>query len=92
MDIDLGAYPLSEKLKSCVEACVRDGGDVRVLVNNAGVSHDMPVSFEDMTREEMEGIMGVNNGGVLRATKDVLPFMLNDRSFLPSLHGVYLLF
>lgn len=77
-------YPLSNKLKDAVEKCVADGGDIRVLVNNAGISHDMPVCFGDMNKEEMEGIMGVNNGGVLRATKDILPFMMNDRSYSVS--------
>ena len=80
----MGQYPLSNKLKDTVEKCVAEGGDIRILVNNAGVSHDMPVCFEDMSKEEMEGIMGVNNGGVLRATKDVLPFMMNDRSYSVS--------
>jgi short-subunit dehydrogenase len=77
--MDMGQFPLSKKFKDVVERCVAEGGDIRVLVNNAGVSHDMPVTFGDMSREEMEGIMGINNGGVLRATKDVLPFMMNDR-------------
>ena len=84
MDVDLGQYPLSKKLKNTVEKCVVDGADIRILVNNAGVSHDMPVCFEDMSTEEMERIMGVNNGGALRVTKDVLPFMMNDRSYSVS--------
>jgi len=40
----------------------------------------MPTEFKDVEREEMEGIVGVNVCGVLRVTKDVLPFMLNDKS------------
>jgi short-subunit dehydrogenase len=78
--MDLGQYPLSGNLKSVVQECVQEGGDIRVLVNNAGRSHNMPVTFIDTTSEELEGIVSVNNGGVLRATKDILPSMLNDRS------------
>ena len=58
----------------------RGVGDVRVLVNNAGRGHEMPTEFKDVDREEMEGIVGVNVCGVLRVTKDVLPFMLSDKS------------
>lgn len=54
---------------------VSETGDIRILVNNAGMSHDMPVTFEDMTTEEMEGIVGVNTCGVLRVTK---AYLLND--------------
>lgn len=60
------------------------GGDVRVLVNNAGRGHEMPTEFKDVEREEMEGIVGVNVCGVLRVTKDVLPFMLSDKFHPPS--------
>ena len=57
-------------------------GDIRVLINNAGISHDIPVTFEDMSSVEMENIMGVNTGGALRVTKAALPYMLNDRYLL----------
>ena len=51
-------------------------------MNNAGVSHDIPVTFEDMTVDEMETIVAVNTCGVLRITKETLPYLLSDR-FLP---------
>lgn len=87
MDLDLGAFPLgSKKLVDVLRGCTQEGGDVRILVNNAGVSHEMPVLFEDCKAEEIEGVMGVNNAGVLRVTKDVLPFMLNDK-YPPLLSG-----
>ena len=70
------------EVRTVCEEVTREGGDVRVLVNNAGRGHEMPTEFKDVEREEMEGIVGVNVCGVLRVTKDVLPFMLNDKSSL----------
>jgi 17beta-estradiol 17-dehydrogenase / very-long-chain 3-oxoacyl-CoA reductase len=31
--------------------------DIGVLINNVGASHEMPVSFEDTSVEEMENII-----------------------------------
>jgi len=76
--VDLGKTPLDGTFKERVENVARTKGDIRILVNNAGMSHDMPVTFEDMTTEEMEGIVGVNTCGVLRITKEALPYILND--------------
>jgi 17beta-estradiol 17-dehydrogenase / very-long-chain 3-oxoacyl-CoA reductase len=81
-DIDMASSPLDSKFEKTVKK-VAEKGDIRILVNNAGRSHDMPVTFEETSNEEMEGIIGVNIGGVVRATKIVLPFMLNDK--FPSL-------
>ena len=81
MDVDLGIYPLGEKFASTLKDVATSKGDIRVLVNNAGMSHDIPVTFEDMTTEEMEGIVGVNTSGVLRVTKEALPYILSDSYF-----------
>ena len=48
-------------------------------MNNAGVSHDIPVTFDDMSADEMEAIVAVNTCGVLRITKQTLPYLLSDR-------------
>lgn len=77
----MGIYPLGEKFAKAVKEVAGTKGDIRILVNNAGMSHDMPVTFEDMTPEEMEGIVGVNTGGVLRVTKETLPYLLSDSYF-----------
>jgi len=80
VDIDIGAKPLSDKYADVLdEVHNQDGGDIRVLVNNAGMSHSMPVTFEETAEEEMEGILAVNAAGVLRITKATLPYLLNDR-------------
>ena len=81
-DVDMSAAPLDSKF----EMTVRDAskkGDIRVLINNAGRGHNIPVTFADTTDEEMEGIMALNIGGVIHATKAVLPFMLSDK-YLPT--------
>lgn len=80
VDIDIGAKPLSDKYADVLdEVHNQDGGDIRILVNNAGMSHSIPVTFEETAEEEMEGILAVNNAGVLRITKATLPYLLNDR-------------
>lgn len=77
--VDLAGEFGGEVRAVCGEV-TKGGGDVRVLVNNAGRGHEMPTEFKDVEREEMEAIVGVNVCGVLRVTKDVLPFMLSDKS------------
>lgn len=88
MDVDLGKYPLDAKYAQTVKEVASTKGDIRILVNNAGISHDMPVTFEDMTTEEMEGIVGVNTCGVLRATKEALPYILSDKYVLSRIADV----
>lgn len=74
----MGIYPLGEKFAKTIKEVSGTKGDIRILINNAGMSHDTPVTFEDMTTEEMEGIVGVNTGGVLRVTKETIPYLLSD--------------
>ena len=83
VDVDLGKFPLGSKFFETVQKVAGTKGDIRILVNNAGMSHDMPVTFEDMGMDEMEGILGVNTGGVLRVTKETLPFLLSDKYLFP---------
>jgi 17beta-estradiol 17-dehydrogenase / very-long-chain 3-oxoacyl-CoA reductase len=81
LDIRLVATDIGEPLSSVYGETLKDvvqTGDIRVLVNNAGMSHDIPVTFAEMTESEMEGIVGVNTCGVLRITKETLPYLLSD--------------
>lgn len=82
VDLDIGAYPLDGGYMTAIADIAKSEGDIRVLVNNAGVSHDIPVTFEDMPTDEMEEIVGVNVSGVLRATKEALPYLLSDKLLL----------
>ncbi|KAH7105067.1 3-ketoacyl-CoA reductase [Auriculariales sp. MPI-PUGE-AT-0066] len=50
--------------------------DVRVLVNNVGKSHEMPVPFAQTDLNEMGSIIDVNVFGTLRTTRAVLPAMI----------------
>ena len=82
VDIDMAVSPLGEKYAQTLGEVAKTG-DIRVLINNAGMSHDIPVSFEDTSKDEMESILGVNVGGVLYATKEALPYLLSDSYFGP---------
>jgi hypothetical protein len=84
VSVDIGGSHLSPAYPDMLKDVSQAGGDIRVLVNNAGVSHDIPVTFEDMSVEEMEGIVAVNTCGVLRITKEALPYLLSDRFLLYS--------
>jgi short chain dehydrogenase len=86
VDIDLGKSS-PRQYEEYVSALKDIPGDIRVLINNAGLSHAMPITFEDTSETEMENILGVNTSGVLRVTKHTLPFMLKTRyDSLSSLH------
>ncbi|MBE7180134.1 MAG: SDR family oxidoreductase [Terriglobus roseus] len=56
--------------------------DVAVLVNNVGLSHDMPVPFLDTPEAEMNGIVAVNCTATLRVTRLVAPGMVARRKGL----------
>lgn len=58
------------KLKALV-----DGLDIGILVNNVGLSHDMPVTFLQTPDKEMKDIITINVMGTLRVTHIVAPGM-----------------
>lgn len=53
-----------------------------VLVNNAGLSHASPISFESTPLNELNSITAVNVIAPIRLTKIVVPFMLRHRAGL----------
>lgn len=53
-------------------------GEVTVLVNCAGLSHDVPVPFEETPFEELVAIPAVNVAAVLRVTRLVVPRMVKQ--------------
>jgi 17beta-estradiol 17-dehydrogenase / very-long-chain 3-oxoacyl-CoA reductase len=55
---------------------------VDVLVNNVGVSHEMPISFLDETPEVCENIMNVNIYAAMDLTRIVLPQMVQRKKGL----------
>jgi 17beta-estradiol 17-dehydrogenase / very-long-chain 3-oxoacyl-CoA reductase len=62
------------KLKALV-----DGLDVGILINNVGLSHDMPVSFIQTPNEEWKNIVNINVVGTLSVTKIVAPGMVQRK-------------
>ncbi|KAI8813774.1 hypothetical protein BJ742DRAFT_379077 [Cladochytrium replicatum] len=57
-------------------------GDIGVLVNNVGVSHEFPVPFIEESAERTETIVNVNILAQLRITRIVLPGMIARKSGL----------
>lgn len=50
--------------------------DVGVLVNNVGMSHNMPVPFHETEDKELDSIVNINVFATLRVTKIVTPGMV----------------
>ncbi|ORY22826.1 putative 3-ketoacyl-CoA reductase [Naematelia encephala] len=50
--------------------------DFGVLINNAGVSHEMPVTFAETPLAEIDNIVQTNFLGTFHLTRVVLPFMI----------------
>lgn len=53
--------------------------DIAVLVNNVGVSHDIPVPFLQTSATELEGIVTINCLATLRVTQLVAPGMVTRK-------------
>lgn len=53
--------------------------DVSILVNNVGLSHDIPVSFLDTELQEMRDIVTINCTATLRVTQIVAPLLVAKR-------------
>lgn len=53
--------------------------DVSILVNNVGLSHDMPVPFIQTPEQEIKDIITINCLGTLRVTQIVAPGMVQRR-------------
>jgi 17beta-estradiol 17-dehydrogenase / very-long-chain 3-oxoacyl-CoA reductase len=51
------------------------GLDVGILLNNVGQSHDMPVSFIETPRQELQNIVTINCLGTLKVTQVVAPIL-----------------
>ncbi|GMM50303.1 ketoreductase [Starmerella bacillaris] len=73
----LDAATATEEEYQSLAKFVADLGSVTVLVNNLGISHDMPVPFNKMDDEEMRRIVQVNCVATIEITKAVLPTIEN---------------
>lgn len=65
------------------------GLDVAILVNNVGMSHEMPVPFVETPKAEMEDIININCHGTLKVTNIVLPGMIERKRGLIMTMGSF---
>lgn len=68
----------AEAVKAMHEFCVRELGEVTLLMNNAGIAERQ--LFQDIKPETWKRIMDVNLGGCFNAIQTVLPHMLHEHS------------
>ncbi len=52
---------------------------ITVLVNNAGVSHELPTALVDESRERIQEIIQVNCLSTVQVTRSLLPAMIRNR-------------
>lgn len=67
-----------EQVRTAVAAAVEQQGRIDVLVNNAG--HGLVGATEELTDDELRGLLEVNLLGVLRVTREVLPHLRRQRA------------
>jgi len=68
----------TESIKSAVNTIMKNEGKIDVLVNNAG--YGLLATVEEGTDEEMFNQFDVNVFGLLKVTREVLPYMREARS------------
>ena len=67
-----------EDTKNMVEIIIEKFGKIDVLVNNAGITKDMLIMR--MKKEDFEAVINVNLIGTFNVTKNVIPYMMKQRS------------
>lgn len=68
----------TETIKEAISTIIQNEGKIDVLVNNAG--YGLLSTVEDGTDEEMFKQFDVNVFGLLRVTREVLPYMRKEKS------------
>ncbi|KAF2113419.1 estradiol 17-beta-dehydrogenase 12-B [Lophiotrema nucula] len=56
-----------------------EGLDVSILVNNVGLSHSIPVTFDETPQQEMTDIVMINCMATLRVTRLITPGMISRK-------------
>lgn len=49
--------------------------DISILINNVGLSHSIPTPFVEVTKEELNNIIKINNVFTLNFTQQVIPIL-----------------
>ncbi len=68
----------TESIKAAIDSIIQKEGKIDVLVNNAG--YGLLATVEDGTDEEMFNQFDVNVFGLLKVTREVLPYMREAKS------------
>lgn len=68
----------TDSIKNAVDTIIKNEGKIDVLVNNAG--YGLLATVEDGTDEEMFNQFDVNVFGLLKVTREVLPYMREAQS------------
>ena len=72
---DVSSFEDSERM---VKDIIEEFNHIDILVNNAGITKDMLLMR--MKKEDFEGVIGVNLVGTFNITKNVIPYMMKNRS------------
>ena len=72
---DISSFESAEKM---VKQIIDEFGQIDVLVNNAGITKDMLLMR--MKKEDFESVIDVNLVGTFNVTKNVIPYMMKQRS------------
>ena len=67
-----------EETESMVKEIVNEYGKIDVLVNNAGITQDGLIMR--MKKESFDQVVDINLGGTFNVTRNVVPFMVKQRS------------
>lgn len=68
----------TDTIKDAVQTIIKNEGKIDVLVNNAG--YGLLATLEDATDEEMFNQFDVNVFGLIKTTREVLPYMREAKS------------
>ena len=79
LNISLSAMDVNsdESVSRCINAILKENGQVDVLVNNAGI--EVHGSVEELEMTDFKSVMETNYFGVLRCIKKILPLMRVQR-------------
>ena len=72
---DVSSFEDSERM---VKDIIEEFKHIDILVNNAGITKDMLLMR--MKKEDFESVIGVNLVGTFNITKNVIPYMMKNRS------------
>lgn len=67
-----------EQVSEMIKQSIQTFGRIDILVNNAGITRDK--TLKNMSKDHWDEVIHVNLGSLFNCTKQVLPFMLEQKS------------